>query len=195
VNNLQHANLGIACASFLFGWAAARGGGICSKFILVRKRGFCVFLTQIFSQYLCDHGNKLESYASHNSGHVFHYFFYHFFKNPEGFRPTLHSTFFWDFLRRTRKVERYSDAHPNLGLLGPKKFTFSANISKKFVPKTARKRKFNGKKCPFSCFPPPMVTQTTQHPARWKAHDKTHENYIFFLKKKFKKKTSKRPTV
>ena len=95
-------------------------------------------------------------------------------------RATLHSTFFWDFLRRTKKVTRYSDAHPNLGLLGPKKITFSANISKTFVPKTARKRKFNGKKCPFSCFPPPMVTQTTQHPARWKAHDKTHQNYIFF---------------
>ena len=87
MKNSQHANLGNAYASHLFGWAAARGRGICRKFILARKRGFCVFLTQIFSQYLCDHGNKLESYASHNSGHVFHYFFYHFFKNPEGFRP------------------------------------------------------------------------------------------------------------
>jgi hypothetical protein len=37
-----------------------------------------------------------------------------------------------------------------------------------------------------------MVTQTTQHPARWKAHDKTHQNYIFFFKKKFSKKNSKK---
>ncbi len=93
---------------------------------------------------------------------------------------TLHSTFFWDFLRRTKKVTRYPNALPNLGLLGPKNFTFSANISKVFVPKTGRKRNFNGKMCPFPCLPPPIVTQTTQHPVRWKAHDKTHQNYIFF---------------
>ncbi len=105
---------------------------------------------------------------------------------------TLHSTFFWKNLRRTRKVTRYPDALPNLGLLGPKNFTFSANISKVFVPKTGRKRKFNGKMCPFPCFPPPMVTQTTQHPVRWKAHDKTHQNYIFFLKKKISKKNFKK---
>ncbi len=37
-----------------------------------------------------------------------------------------------------------------------------------------------------------MVTQTTQHPVRWKAHDKTHQNYIFFLKKKFSKKNFKK---
>jgi hypothetical protein len=73
-------------------------------------------------------------------------------------------------------VTRYSDAHPNLGLLGPKKFTFSANISKKFVPKTARKRKNNGKKCPFRCFPAPTMAQTTQNLVRWKARDKTHQN-------------------
>ena len=100
--------------------------------------------------------------------------------------------FFGIFCGRTRKVTWYSHAHPNLRTLGPKKITFSANISKVFVPKTGRKREFNGKMCPFPCFPPPMVTQTTQHPVRWKAHDKTHQNYIFFLKKKFFKKNFKK---
>jgi hypothetical protein len=89
-------------------------------------------------------------------------------------------------------VTRYPNALPNLRTLVPKKITFSANISKVFVPKTGRKRKFNGKMCPFPCFPPPIVTQTTQHPVRWKAHDKTHQNYIFFLKIFFQKKTSKK---
>jgi hypothetical protein len=105
-------------------------------------------------------------------------------KIPKKSGVELHSTFFWDFLRRTRKVTRYPDALPNLGLLGPKNFTFAANISKVFVPKTGRKREFNGKMCPFPCLPPPMVTQTTQHPVRWKAHDKT-QTKVFFFKKKF----------
>ncbi len=47
--------------------------------------------------------------------------------------------------------------------------------------------------CPFPCLPPPIVTQTTQHPVRWKAHDKTHQNYIFFFKQKnFQKKNFKK---
>ena len=87
VNNSQHANLGNACACYLFGLAAARRRGICRKFILARKRGFCLFLLYKVCQCLCNRANKLESFASHNFGQVFHRFLPHFFKNPEGFRP------------------------------------------------------------------------------------------------------------
>jgi hypothetical protein len=86
-----------------------------------------------------------------------------------------YSTFFWKNLRPTKKVTRCSDALPNLRMLGPKKVTFSTNISKVFVPETDRKRKNNGKKCPFPCLPRPMVTQKTQHPVRWKARVNAHQ--------------------
>jgi hypothetical protein len=112
-------------------------------------------------------------------------------KNVEWSVAPLHV--FLGFFAWTKKVTRYSDARPNLGLLGPKKITFSDNISKKFVPKTARKRKNNGKTCPFRCFPRPMVTQTTHHLLRWKARDKAHQNKqkkSFFFKKKIPQKKS-----
>jgi hypothetical protein len=81
--------------------------------------------------------------------------------------------------------------------LGPKKITFSVNILKVFVPKTDRKRKNNGTKCPFQCFPRPMVTQTARNPVHWKARDRAfcpgkNKNWFFFKKKLKKKPTQKK---